>query len=251
MSSILEAFGKAVSMGTQEIIDDARGDDLNADRAERLRILEEALRIEVEQEHADKERVRRLFMDYWACTEQQAPRELTLTLEVESRSGTLIGISGALRCEGRVKLASLEPCEDFLGRFNRWLEDPAMSEGFTGTGELILTITSFTWTSSMPAIEVRDFTNELIGGPLQFRPVVRWLRGAPAVLDLLGISILGQPDDARPGHHRGVWERAILLRRSGPLVKASPTTDAAYLRTTIVLAPSGRTCGGCPIGRAP
>jgi len=189
---VLEALGKVVAMAAQEAIDDMRAGNLEANRAEHLRILEEDLRLDLEEEIEARDKARALLDAYWECTERMAPRRIRLALTMQAEGGFLgITARAEMGLSGEAELVCVDPCGSSLERLQRWMQDPELSERYGAKGELTFTIPLYEWTSSGSEVRATQVTHEESGGALTFDAVIRWFRGRPASVDLFRITPLG------------------------------------------------------------
>lgn len=189
---VLEALGKATSMAAQEVIDDMRAGNLDANRAEHLRILEEDLRLDIEELVEKRDEARALLDAYWACTERMAPRRLRFALTVQAEGGFLgITARSEMVLTGDAELVCMDPCPDSFERLLRWIEDPELSERYAAKGALTFAIPLYEWTSSGSEVRVTGVTHAEQGGALSFEAVLQWFRGRPASVDLLRVTPFG------------------------------------------------------------
>lgn len=188
----LETLGKLVSMISAMIIEDVRAGNLAANRAERLRILQEALRLDLEEEMELREKAMVLLDEYWACTERMAPRRLRFALTIRAEGGFLgITARSEVAVIGEAGLECMDPCTGSLARLGRWMHDPELGERYSAKGEATLSVPLHEWTSTGAPVRATNVTHEESGGPLTFDAVVRWLRGRPDTLELLRIPLQG------------------------------------------------------------
>lgn len=189
---VLEAVGKLVTTIAQKLLDDVNAGNLEANRAEHLRILQEALRLDLEEELEQRDKARALFDVYWECTERMAPRRIRFELTIWAE-GEFLGITARSEVclTGEAELGCMDPCGGSMERLQRWLKDPDLSERYSAKGELALDIRLYEWTSTRSDVRADGVTHEERGGPLSFEAVVCWLRGRPASLDLLRITPFG------------------------------------------------------------
>jgi len=196
----LESAFKALGLITQAFIDDIRARNERENRAERLRILRDALRVELEEEEKARDKAGVLLDAYWECTERLAPKRARFQLDLQTEGGFLgIVARSEIGCTGEGELRCTNPCVGTIARLWRWLEDPTLAEEYQARGELTLSIPLFLWTSAGAEVKANNVTHQEDGGPLSFDLRVRWLRGKPDQLDVLYILPAGK----RMQHVRG------------------------------------------------
>ena len=196
----MEVLGKALAMAMQEMIDDLRERQQEENRAERLRILREELRLDLEEEAEAREQARTELDAYWDCTDRLIPKHIRFQLDIQADGGFLGIVAHSELCSiGQGELRPVEPRPNSLQRLARWLADPELPEYFQAKGELSLTVPAYQWTSSRSDVKAADVTHSEDGGPLSFQCRARWLRGKPSQLELLYIT----PSGAYTQHVRG------------------------------------------------
>lgn len=189
----LEVLGKALAMSMQEMIDDLRERHQAENRAERLRILQEDLRLDLEEEIEAREKARGLFDAYFECTDRLIPKHIRFQLDIQAEGGFLgIVARSELSCSAQGELTPLAPRPDSLQRLARFLADPELPEYYQGQGTLTLTVPAYLWTASRSDVKAVDVTHQEDGGPLSFQCRARWLRGKPTQLELLYITPAGK-----------------------------------------------------------
>lgn len=189
--AVMQALGKLAAEIAELILDDIRAGRLAANQAERLRILEESLRLDVEEDIDRREAAQALVDAFWACTERLAPRRLRFALTLQSEGGFLgVTARSELRCEGEAELIP-EYVGEAAKRPRRCLDEPELTEFYTTEGEITATMTCHEWMSPASGIQVSGVSHELRGGPLRFRAELRWPRGRPSSLEISWLTSSG------------------------------------------------------------
>lgn len=189
--NIAEALGKVVAECAEEMIEAEKAGHAEANQAERLRILQERLRLDLEDEVDRREEAQRHVDAFWECTDRLAPRRVCVSLTMQATGGFLgITTRSEVRCEGEAELTSIDAHAP-LERPWQCLQEPELVERFQGTGALTVTVPVYEWVSTGSAVQVSGVKHEVLGGPLTFEVVVRWSRARPSRLDLLRITPRG------------------------------------------------------------
>jgi len=196
----LETIEKALGLITQAMIDKIRERHARENAAERLRILSETLRLDVEEEHEARDKAGVLLDAYYACTEKFIPKRVRFQLDAQIEGGFLGIVARSEVCiSGEASLHGVKTCSGTEERLYRWLDDPTLAEQYDAKGELSLTIPVYLWTSARSDVKALNVTHHEDGGALSFDLSVRWYRGKPDQLDVLWVLLVG----SRVQHVRG------------------------------------------------
>lgn len=188
LANLLQAIGKAVTMICEDLEAAERSQQVEADDAEELRILQERLRVHINRFVVDRRKAKAPFEAFWACTDRLRPRTVKFVLDVHGDVVTPMATGTIHRhYVGTAKVRAVHPITGtYFERFAAWLEDPDLAEDYVGEGTIKATVPAYEMTSARPDMQLRYERPTLTGPAMTFRAGVSWQRCHAGTAELVG-----------------------------------------------------------------